>query len=473
MAADVYCFAPFHPEGSALRKEELRVLVIVCLGSFFHIQSIGSINVSLAAIQKEFGVSLAAVQWIGLMGSIMLSSLSLCFGRAGDLIGRKKIFNIGLTLYTLGAGLAAFSASFPHLLGFRCLMAIGLAMAAPMAGAIIATTYSHESRGQALGLLASSIALGRVTGPTIGGFILHLWSWRAVFLANSLFGVGTCVALFWGLRGKEERRTGSFDFCGALFLMIGFPSVLVALSLGPHSGWDSPAIILWLGLATAGLVSYVWRELRARTPLMNLSYFRTVPLLTAMLSLVMGALVYYPVSIFGPLYMQNVLKVSPLTVGLVMATLPLCTVLSSLLSGHLADRFYPRWVATLGLCLIVAGVFFYARLGVDSTFVWIVFVLSLLGAGIGLFIPANEKEAFSTVPSQDYGMLSAMLTSFGTGSGALGTTLAVALAEASKKTRGVGDAVDFAYDQQFAFSSLLPLAVIAVLVTLAGRNKKR
>jgi len=454
-----------------LRKEELRILVIVCLGSFFHIQSIGSINLSLAAIQKEFGASLAAVQWIGLMGSIMLSSLSLCFGRAGDLMGRKKIFNIGLTLYTLGAGLAAFSVSFPHLLASRCLMAIGLAMAAPMAGAIVAMTYSHESRGRALGALASSIALGRVTGPTLGGFILHLWGWRAVFLANSLFGVGTCVTLFWGLRGREERRAGSFDLWGALFLMIGFPSVLVALSLGPHSGWDSPAILLWLGLAMAGLASFVWRELRARTPLMNLSYFRTIPLLTAMLALVLGALVYYPVPIFGPLYMQNVLKVSPLTVGLVMATLPLLTVLFSPLSGHLVDRFNPRWVATLGLCLIVAGVYFYSRLGVDSTFVYIVFVLSLLGAGIGLFIPANEKEAFSAVPRQDYGMVSAMLTSFSTGSGALGTTVAVALAEASRGMRESQDPADFAYDQQFAFSSLLPLAAMAVLITLTGKKK--
>jgi len=206
---------------------------------------------------------------------------------------------------------------------------------------------------------------------------------------------------------------------------------------------------------------------------MNLSYFRSVPLLTAMLSLILGTLAYYPVSIFGPLYMRNVLEVSPLTVGLVMATLPLSSVLSSPLSGHLVDRLDPRWVATLGLSLVVAGLFFYARLGVESTFVWIVLVLSLLGAGIGLFIPANEKEAFSTVPSQDYGMLSAMLTSFGTGSGALGTALAVALAEASQKSREIGAGTDFVHDQQFAFSWLLPLAAVAVLLALAGRRRER
>ena len=243
-----------------MRREELRVLLIVCLGTFFHIQSVGSISISLSAIQKEFGTSLAAVQWIGLMGAIMLSSLSLCFGRAGDLIGRKSIFKMGLTLYTAGAGLAAISDSFPQLLAFRFTMALGLAMAAPLSAAIIASVHGSESRGQALGWLAASIALGRTTGPTIGGFILHLWGWRAVFFANCIFGIATCLILFLILKGKEERRKGSFDFLGVFSLVIGFPSLLIALSLGPRLGWNASEIMLWLGLAAAGMVSFSWTE---------------------------------------------------------------------------------------------------------------------------------------------------------------------------------------------------------------------
>jgi EmrB/QacA subfamily drug resistance transporter len=454
-----------------LRREELRVLAVVCLGTFFHIQSIGSISVSLSAIQKEFDVSLAAVQWIGLMGAIMLSSLSLCFGRAGDLLGRKAIFKSGLTLYTAGAGLAAVSGSFPQLLGFRCLMALGLAMAAPVAGATIASIHSDESRGRALGLLAASIALGRTTGPTIGGSIIQLWGWRAVFLANFIFGIVTCLTLFVIFKGKEERRTVSFDLLGVLSLVIGFPSFLIAMTVGTRVGWDTSAIMLWLGLAAAGILTFVWRELHTNAPLMDLRYFRSIPFVRCMLSLVLATLAFYPVSIFGPLYLLNVARISPLSTGLAMATLPLCTTLFSPLSGRLADHLNPRRVATVGLCVILVGVFLYTRLGQDSTLVWIVFVLSILGAGIGLFIPANEKAAFSTVPRRDYGMLSAMLTAFGTGSGALGTSMAVALTEASRKSRITDDPAGFAYDQQFAFASLLPLAVLAVVITLVGKRK--
>ena len=454
-----------------MRREELRVLFVVCLGTFFHIQSVGSISVSLSAIQKEFDATLAAVQWIGLMGAIMLCSFSFCFGRAGDLLGRKAIFKIGLSLYTAGAGLAAVSETFPHLLAFRCMMALGLAMAAPLAAAIVVSVHSHESRGQALGLLAASIALGRTTGPTIGGAILQLWGWRAVFLANCIFGIATCLTLFSVLKGKEERRQVSFDYLGVLLLVVGFPSLLIALSLGPRLGWRASEIILWLSLAAAGIAGFIWRECRTEAPLMNLRYFRSIPLVRSMLSLVLATLAFYPVSIFGPLYLLNVVRISPLSAGLAMATLPLCTTLLSPISGRLADRLNPRWVAMFGLCMIFLGVFFYAGLAEGSTVIWIIFVLSLLGAGIGLFIPANEKAAFATVPARDYGMLSAMLTAFGTGSGALGTTIAVALAEVAKKNRLSGDAAGFAYDQQFAFFSLLPLAALAVMVTMMGKRE--
>jgi MFS family permease len=224
-------------------------------------------------------------------------------------------------------------------------------------------------------------------------------------------------------------------------------------------------------LAAAGIVSFVGRELHTASPLMNLRYFKNIVVTKCMLSLTLATMVFYPVSIFGALYLLNVIRASPLLAGLVMATLPLFTTILSPMSGRLADRFDPRCVAVVGLCIILLGLFLYARLGEASTLVWIVFVLSILGGGIGLFVPANEKAAFAAVLPQDYGMLSAMLTAFGTGAGALGTAVAVALTEASRKIHIGSDAVGFAHDQQFAFSLLLPMAALAVLISLLGKKR--
>jgi len=278
--------------------------------------------------------------------------------------------------------------------------------------------------------------------------------------------------MFLTFRGKEERHKVAVDYLGVLSLVVGFPSLLIALTVGARLGWGASNIVFWLALAAVGIVSFVWRELRAEAPLMNFHYFRSIPFVRSMLSLVLATLAFYPVAIFGPIYLLNVIGTPPLAAGLAMAALPLCTTLISPLSGRLADRFNPRWVAVLGLCVVLLGVFLYARLGEDSTIIWIIFVLAILGVGIGLFIPANDKAAFSTVPSRDYGMLAAMLTAFGTGSGALGTTIAVALAEVAKRSRIGGDAAGFVYDQQFAFWTLLPLAALAVLVSLVGKRER-
>jgi MFS family permease len=455
-----------------LRKDDTKILIFICLGSFFHIQSLGSINVSLAAIQRDLGASLTGIQWIGMIGVVMLSSLSLCFGRAGDILGRRKIFKIGLSLYAIGAGLATFAATFTQLLLSRLVMAVGLAMAAPMAAAIIASIFPPEKRAHALGVHASFMAFGRTTGPTIGGLILYFWGWRAVFFANCLFGVLTCVTLFTVLKGDEETRKEPFDFWGALFLMVGYPSGLIALTLGARSGWDSFEVVFFFALAAAGLFSFIWRELRTAVPLMKLGYFADFSLATTALALVCASLAQSPINIFGPLYMDNVLRLSPLTVGLLMAAVPLSNALSALFSGRLADRSSTGAVTAFGLALVFVGVLFYSWLGLDPGLSMILVSLALVGTGLGLFAPANQQSAFAAVKSQDYGVVSAMLSSLQTAAGSLGITLAVAFAEASAQARADREPADFWIDQQYAFSWLASVAAAAVLIALIANRRK-
>jgi len=120
------------------KPQEWKQLAVICLGAFLFFNSFGSINVALPEIQKHFGSSLSAIQWVSMMGLVMLSSLSFCFGRAGDLLGQRTLHRAGVLLYALGAGLAALATSFPQLLIFRGVMSVGLAMALPVSAAILA-----------------------------------------------------------------------------------------------------------------------------------------------------------------------------------------------------------------------------------------------------------------------------------------------------------------------------------------------
>ncbi len=450
--------------------QERKQLAVICLGAFLFFNSFGSINVALPDIQREFGSSLAAIQWVSMMGLVMLSSLSFCFGRAGDLLGQRTIYRAGVLLYAAGAGLAALSTTFPQLLLFRGVMSVGLAMALPMSAAILAAIYPPERRGRALGVFAAAIAVGRATGPTVGGFLLHLSSWRAVFVLNLAIGVAVSAAVFSVFKGREKRKRGNFDFPGAFALMIGFPALLIALSLGANSAWTSAPTVFWASLAGVGLTLFFFIERRAKNPLIDVALFKSRPLAAALVSLAVGTAAYSPINLTAPLFMQQALALSPLTVGFVMAALPVCTACASPISGTLADRLEPRSVAAVGLALILAGLAVYAALGVASSASSVALALMLIGCGTGFFIPANQKAAFATVASEDYGILSAMLASFGTAASTLGTTLTVALIETAMARAGGATPASFAAAQSLAFSILAPLAGVALGISLIGRR---
>ena len=462
-----------HPGPAAsFRREDLPVLVVVCLGIFLFFNSLGSITVALPTIQRDFGSSLAATQWVQIMGVVMLATVSLCAGKASGTLGRRRLFILGVTLYALGAGLSATAASLPQLLVFRAIMTFGLAIAAPMGPTILATTFP-ERRGQVLGFYASALAVGQATGPTTGGLILSAWGWQAVFLANLILGSLIAVAVFAVLRGREARQPEPFDYTGAAFLIAGYPPLLIALSLGNSEGWSAPVVIACFAVSAVGLSAFILAELRAANPLLRLAYFRRLGFSIAIISLIATSIVWQPVNFFAPLYLGNVLGLSAIMLGLMLSALPAATFFSSPLSGRLSDRVDTRHLVAIGLASLVGGCFAYSRLGVDPNYAFVVLALALVGMGYGIFTPANQTLAFSTVSPLEYGLIAAMLTSIGTAIGTIGNTIAVAIAEDNLAGRRVTDPAGFTDAQQIVFTLLLAPAILGLVITVVARIWRR
>jgi len=437
--------------------EERAILTVTCLAAFLFFNSFGSISVALPTIQKQFGNSLSEIQWITLMGVVTISSLSFCFGRAGGILGQRRLYKIGVALYAAGAGLGALALSLPQLLLARAVMAVGLAMALPMSTALLAGSFAAARRGQVLGTFASAVAIGRMTGPTVGGFLLQLGGWTWIFWMNFIVGFAVTLAVVKIFRGAGEQRPEPFDTWGSLALLIGYPSLLIGLSFGARLGWSSLWVIAWFAVAVIALASFIGIELRAAKPLIDVKIFRNQALSAAIGALILSHMLYNPIALASPLYLQNVLGASAVAAGFLLALLPLSTALASPLSGRLADRFDASAVAAVGSGLILVGIVCYACLGVESHFAAVGAVFALLGAGIGFFTPANQKLAFASVAKEDYGVLAAMLSSFGTASGTIGTTIVVALMEIAGGDELWRSQSVFAGAQQFAFGWLVPI----------------
>jgi EmrB/QacA subfamily drug resistance transporter len=452
-----------------ITSEEMRMLVVLGAGAFLLSGSLYGINVALPEIQKEFHVGLTTLKWASIIGSIMMASLSLCFGRVGDLLGRRRIYRLGIVIYAVGSGFAALATSFKILMVFRVLMALGLPMAYPLAAAIMAATVAPQRRGQVMGLYATFTAAGALTGPTIAGFLVDTWGWRAVFLGNMTGGVILVIVQQFMLKGHDERRRESFDYLGAVLLLIGFPSFLLGLSSGTQAGWSAPITFAWFGLSALGLSAFLFQESRSRVPLFRLEFFRSLPFCVAMFTLAVGSFIQSPVTLFTPLYLSKVLDLRPLDVGLIMIALPLSTIFMEPLGGSLADRKEPRVVASAGIFFSLIAVIIYSRLGVGSPVLLVIVPLALIGLGGAFLRPANQVAVYATVDREQYGALSAILTALGALASALGATVTVALHESRGLDTG---AAAFARGQQFTFAMLIPVMALSILVSLLGRPKK-
>lgn len=452
------------------RAEERAILTVTCLAAFLFFNSFGGIGVALPAIQKQFGNRLSEIQWITLMGVVTISTLSFCFGRAGGRFGQRRLYKIGVALYAGGAGLGGVSTSFAELLGARAVMALGLAMALPMSTAILAASFDSKRRGRVLGLFASAVAIGRMTGPALGGFLLELGGWPWIFWMNFILGLVVTVAVLKIFPGPEETRFEVFDTWGALALLIGYPALLIALTFGGTLGWLSAPVIGSFAIAAVGLVSFIWIELHALKPLVDVTIFRDPLLAGALITVVLSHLINQPIALAAPLYLQNVLGASGILSGLILAVLPLSTALASPLGGGLADRVDPWTISSFGVALLVLGIASYATLGTASHLTLVGAVLAVIGAGIGLLTPASQKIAFASVRQEDYGVLAAMLSSFGTAAGTIGITITVALMDATSGPRLWQSPAAFATAQQFAFACLVPVGLIAIGVALKCRR---
>ncbi|MBI5779473.1 MAG: MFS transporter [Planctomycetes bacterium] len=382
------------------------ILLITLLAAFLMPFMGSSINIALPSIGKEFNLDAILLSWVATAFILSVAVCLIPFGRIADIHGRKRIFILGIIIYTLGSTLAGFSVSAAMLIASRALQGIGSAMFSATALAILTSVFPKEQRGKVLGISVAAVYLGLSLGPPLGGLITQHLDWRAIFLINIPLCLIILVLALWKISGEWTDAKGErFDFIGSVVYGLMLISLMYGFSLLP--GIAGAAFI-----ASSVLLSvlFVRREIRIQHPILNIAIFRNN---TVFIFSNLAALINYSAT-FGvgfllSLYLQYIRGFSPASAGMVLIAQPIIMTAFSPFAGMLSDRIEPRMVSSIGMALTVAGLFLLSFLNGASNLIFIVACLVILGSGFALFSSPNTNAVMSSVDRKTYGIASAML----------------------------------------------------------------
>ena len=416
-------------------------LLIVSVGTYVSTLDSSIVNVSLPILSSVFEADPSTVLWVSLIYILTLTGLMLTFGRIGDTLGRRRVYILGLATFSLGLVLCSLSQSIIQLILFRLVQAVGAAMTVSTGTAIITEAFPERERGKALGIQGAVVGAGLMSGPALGGFLLDLLDWRAVFYLRLPVGaIGSVMALLILREQPTSERRGGFDFWGALTLFGGLVCLLLGVNRGQALGWSSAPILALFGASVVLLICFFALEKRIAHPVVDLSLFRNRLFTAATGSLLLSFVAFVAVTFLMPFYLMQAAGYSSSYAGLLLTTVPLITLVVAPVSGWLSDRIGSRFLCSTGLSLMCLGMILLGGLTADSTPPGVVLRLAIVGLGSGLFQSPNNSSIMGAAPRERLGTASAMIAT----SRSLGMGIGLAIAGAIFSSRRLFHATELA-----------------------------
>ena len=445
------------------------VLVLICFAQFMVILDATIVNVALPSIQRDLNLSEGSLQWIVNAYTLVFGGFLLLGGRAGDLLGRKRLFLIGLVIFTGASLFDGLSNSEGMLIAARSLQGLGAALISPAALSIIATTFKEGSeRAKALGVWAAIAIGGSAVGLVLGGVLTQYFSWPWIFFVNVPVGIVTFVLSSRLIpESRDEQVERNYDIAGAITVTGGLMALVYAIVDAQSAGWGSVKTLGFFGGAAALLVAFVLIELRTKAPLVRLSIFRIRSLLTANVAMFLAMSGMFAMFFFNTLYIQRVLGFGPLKAGIAFLPFSAGIMVSAGIASQFAPRLGVRPVAAAGFILSTAGLVLLTQLPVHGSYLTNVLpsiLLSSLGMG-AVFMPLT-LIATTGLEDADQGLASGLFNTSQQIGGALG--LAVLSTLATSKTPSVGSpTANLVTGFHWAFGAGAVAMVVALSVMVA------
>lgn len=383
------------------------VLAATILGSSMAFIDGTVVNVALPVLQTSLNASVSSAQWIVEAYSLFLSSLVLVGGSLGDRIGRRRVFAIGALVFAAASLACGLAPDVRTIIVARAVQGVGAALLVPSSLAMLGAAFSPGERGRAVGTWSALTAIAGALGPALGGWLVQVVSWRAVFLINLPIAAAVIVIALRKVPETRNPAAGRLDLAGALLATLGLGALVYGLIEAPGRGWSDPGVWGPVGAGTAALIGFVAVERRIRHPMVPPELFRirtfaAANLLTLFLYAALSATFF-----FLPFELIQARGYSPAAAG--AAILPLIVIISVLsrLAGRIADRIGPRAPLTIGPLIAAGGFILLAALPPHWSYAASLLpALSVLGLGMAITVAPLTATVLNAVDSEDQGTAS-------------------------------------------------------------------
>jgi EmrB/QacA subfamily drug resistance transporter len=399
------------------------VLAICCMSLLIVGMDVTIVNVALPSIRRDFDASVTSLQWTTAAYTVVLASLLMLGGSMGDRLGRVRVFQFGLALFTAASLACAFAPGAGWLIAFRVLQGAAGAMLNPVAMSIIRNTFEDpRERAQAIGIWAAVVGISMALGPVLGGVLVGL-SWRAVFLVNIPIGLAAIALTARFVPESRAPRPRRPDPVGQVLVILMLASLTSAIIEGPSLGWGSPWIVALALTAAVALVTLVRYELRRVDPLLEPRFFASRPFAAATVIAVAAFTAFGGFLFLNTLYLQDVRGLSPASAGLCTLPIAAMTVLVSPIAGRVVGARGVRGPLVVGGVGLGLGGLMLVSLSADTSLGWLLGAYCVFGLGFGAVNPPITNTAVSGMPPSQAGVAAAVATT----SRQVGLTLGVAL----------------------------------------------
>src|SRR5712664_2900913 len=360
--------------------------------------------VGLPQVVAALNTNLVVGVWFITVYRLMITVLLVGIGRVADLYGRVRLYNLGFAIFTVGSLLSGLSLTAEELLAFRLVQGVGAALLFVNSVAIVTDAFAGEGLGKGIGINQVAINAGTITGYTLSGILIQLFTWRSIFLVNVPIGI---FGTYWSYRRLKEIsqpvRGEKFDVLGA----VTFSSSITLLLLGLTIGSLTDALNLILMLSSGVLmVLFFFIERRTKFPVLDLSLFRIRLFTAGNIANLLSGLAFAGLAFVMTLYFQLVRGYDPLHAGIFLIPLDVTLILVGPVSGWLSDKWGARGLSTMGLLIASAGFFLLSGFTLTTPYAEIALWLALVGFGIGLFRSPNASSVMGSVPSAKRGISS-------------------------------------------------------------------